>query len=302
MNYMQLNEHPIQLSFKLDRTSSFSDVYHAHQGMELLYIHEGQGQIVLERKIHEVGPGTLIFFRPYQLHRVRIETAKGRYVRSLFVFEPSVLEAFLTPFPALKSFFLGMLKQSEQRQVIGGFREEDIGALFQAHQPETGDIGLPGERLEEEALFLISFLRAVKRHGLAEGGPVHGSLPEAAGTAEWIMHWLEQRYAEPFSLKELASAVHLSPNHVSHLFRKTTGSSITEYLTARRMRESCWLLKSTDWSVERIGQSVGLTNFSYFCQLFKKHVGMTPHRFRQIAKGQRREQAGKRLGREASRT
>lgn len=285
MNYMQLNEHPIQLSFKADRTDSFTDIYHAHQGMELLYIHEGSGQIVLERKIHEVGPGTLIFFQPYQLHRVRIETKKGPYIRSLFVFEPSVLEAFLTPFPSLKAFFLGMLKQTEERQVIRGFGEDDVDVLFRACGPEIGAGVLTGERLEEEALFLVSFLRAVKRHGSASGGPIQHSAPEDAGTAELIMQWLEERYAEPFSLTELAAAVHLSPNHVSHLFRKSTGSSITEYLTARRMREACWLLKSTEQSIEQIGQSIGLTNFSYFCQLFKKHVGMTPHRFRQIAKG-----------------
>lgn len=85
---------------------------------------------------------------------------------------------------------------------------------------------------------------------------------------------------EEFQLDVLAHAVHLSPNHVSAAFRQSVGTSITEYLTARRIRQACWLLRTSDVSVQEVGQSIGLSNFPYFCQLFKKHVGLTPYKFK----------------------
>ncbi|MNY49646.1 Bifunctional transcriptional activator/DNA repair enzyme AdaA [compost metagenome] len=104
--------------------------------------------------------------------------------------------------------------------------------------------------------------------------------PKSSSTAERMLAWIEAHYMEPFKLDELASAVHLSPNHVSTTFHQSIGSTITEYLTARRIRQACWLLRTTDLSVQDIGEAVGLSNFSYFCQLFKKHVGFTPYKFK----------------------
>ena len=103
---------------------------------------------------------------------------------------------------------------------------------------------------------------------------------KSSTTAERMLSWIEDNYSKPFKLEELAQAVHLTPNHVSATFRQSIGSTVTEYLTARRIRQACWLLKTTDMSVQDIGEAVGLGNFSYFCQLFKKHVGYTPYTFK----------------------
>ncbi len=82
---------------------------------------------------------------------------------------------------------------------------------------------------------------------------------------------------EAFDLKRVAAAVHLTPNHVSAVFRRTVGSSITEYLTARRIRQACVLLRTTALSVQEVCRAFGLSNCAYFCGLFKKHVGLTPY-------------------------
>ncbi|TBL68214.1 AraC family transcriptional regulator [Paenibacillus thalictri] len=280
MNYLNLNQHPIQLSFMKDRTYEFSEVYHAHQGMEILYVNEGRGRVIVEQQFFELRPGSLICFRPFQLHRIQMDiTDEQPYIRSLFVFEPEALTAYLSPYPSLSSFFQRLWKDPLLPQVLSGLPVEDMYSFLQASRFAI-DLAAAGELLEEQAFFLVSLLHKVKARWTetALAAPVPSSKPST--TAEKMMQWLEAHYMEPFELGKLAEAVHLSPSHVSAAFRQAVGSSITEYLAARRIRQACVLLKTTAMSVEDIGHAVGLGNVSYFCQLFKRNVGESPHRFR----------------------
>ncbi|WP_310499097.1 AraC family transcriptional regulator [Paenibacillus qinlingensis] len=287
MNYLNLNVHPVQLSFFKDRTNSFEEVFHAHQGMELLVVHEGTGFVVIEQQIVELQPGTIICFRPFQLHRIRIHNLpQDRYIRSLFVLEPVVLEAALSAFPALRDFLRKLWKEPLVPQA---FRSDDLSALeamfrsYRLRLDAAKDRG-PERLLEEQLLFLTAFVHQLRtdsdKAAFSQSDSVPLPTPKNSSTAERMLAWIEAHYMEPFKLDELASAVHLTPNHVSATFHQSIGSTITEYLTARRIRQACWLLRTTDMSVQDIGESVGLGNFSYFCQLFKKHVGFTPYKFK----------------------
>jgi AraC-like DNA-binding protein len=98
------------------------------------------------------------------------------------------------------------------------------------------------------------------------------------------MEWVEQHFREELSLKQLASELHLSSYHISHLFQEHTGFTITDYMTARRLKEACLLLSTTSYSIRDIGQNIGLNSDSYFIQLFKKHIGVTPKQYRNTAR------------------
>jgi AraC family transcriptional regulator of arabinose operon len=287
MNYLNLNVHPVQLSFSKDRSHTFQEVFHAHQGMELLVVHEGKGFVVIEQQIVELTPGSIFCFRPFLLHRIRIHNLPhDSYIRSMFVLEPSLLEAALTAFPALREFLRKLWKDPLMSQSFRSENLSELEAIFRSYAPridaarERG----PERLLEEQLLFLTAFLHQLRSDSEMASASQSDSSPmpprKSSSTAERMLAWIEEHYMEPFKLDELAGAVHLTPNHVSATFHQSIGSTITEYLTARRIRQACWLLRTTDMSVQDIGESVGLGNFSYFCQLFKKHVGFTPYKFK----------------------
>ncbi|AFC33429.1 hypothetical protein PM3016_6827 [Paenibacillus mucilaginosus 3016] len=281
-NYLNLNTHPVRLSFRKERTGGLVDYYHAHQGLELLYVHEGGGRAVVEQQIIEMIPGLILVFKPYQLHRIHVLPQPVRpYIRSLFVLEPDVLERSLEPFGRLQAFLRRLWK------------DPLAPYAFQSENPTSGDLLLSlyehrlesyeasPARLEEQLLFLTAFTDYIRSACIpVAAAPADQQGPKGSAAAEKMMAWVESHYARPFELAELARAVHLSPNHASAVFRKYVGSSITEYLAARRVRQACWLLRTTDLPVQEIGREVGLGSFPYFCQLFKKHVGQSPHRFR----------------------
>lgn len=280
LNYLQLNTTLIDLRFQQDRTEDFKEIFHAHQGIEFLYVHEGSGRVVIDQTIYEVRPETLLYFRPYQLHRIKISKEKP-YVRSLITFEPHVLQDYLSPFPRLKELFQSLYVSGITSQVMQ-LSNVEMNNLIQVHKKRISESSA-SELLEMKAVFLIDFL-AMLIPKWKEAGRADGPHPT---TVEQIMEWVNQHYMEPFELDKLAKSVHLSMVHVSSLFRKTTGSTITEYLTARRIRQACILLKKGKLSIGEVGEAVGISNASYFCQLFKRNVGLSPHQFRKLERSER---------------
>ncbi|NOU88841.1 helix-turn-helix domain-containing protein [Paenibacillus sp. LMG 31460] len=283
MNYLNLNQHPAHLQFYRNRTNAFAEIYHAHQGMEILIVHEGTGTVIVEQQIFDLAPGMLFYFRPFQLHRIRMnELAQQAYIRSFFVFEPALLDSCLGAFPSTREFFQKLWKDPLSIQKISGLDTEALHNLLQAHH-QTIEHAKPEHLLEEQLFFLTNLMHHLKTSYPLTGynlSTERNSKVKSSSIAEKVMEWIELHYMEPFELNQLAQAIHLSPNHISAVFKQIVGSSITEYLTARRIRQACLLLKTSDISIQGIGQAVGLGNFSYFCQMFKKHVGLTPYQFK----------------------
>jgi AraC family transcriptional regulator of arabinose operon len=285
MNYMNLNQHPIHLQFYRNRTNEFAEIYHAHQGMEIIIVHEGSGSVVVEQQIFDLTPGMLFYFKPFQLHRIRMnDLEQHAYIRSFFVFEPTLLDSCLSPFPSTRQFFRKLWKDPTSVQRLSGLDTGALHNLLQAYQRFI-DHAEPEQLLEEQLLFLTNLM-----HLLKAAQPLTDYTPslertikgKSSSVAEQVMEWIELHYMEPFELELLAQAIHLTPNHISAVFKQLVGSSITEYLTARRIRQACWLLKSSDLTIQEIGLAIGLGNFSYFCQLFKRQVGLTPYQFKQM--------------------
>lgn len=277
----QLTTEPVQMTFH-HQTTAFWDIYHAHQGMEFIYVHEGEGSVIIDPFMYEIKPNTLMFFQPYQLHRVKIDLNTKTYTsyeRSKFLFEPSLVDNMLGSLPKLQSFFRSLWKDTLTCQVL--------------HLPELApewDVQLKQleyalrmtpkeEHMEAFTIFLIGFLQGLRAHWPDKQDPASAN-QRPIHHVEHIMKWIDEHYQESFQLEDLAESLHLTTTHVSHLFRKFTGSSITEYLTAKRLREACWLLRTTSDPVHIISSAVGLNNVSYFCQLFKTHIGSSPHQYR----------------------
>jgi AraC-like DNA-binding protein len=278
INYLDLNKRLIDLRFQQDRTANFTEIFHAHQGIEFLYVHQGKGWAIIDKHVHEIKPDTLLFFRPFQLHRVKIDQSSGsRYIRSLLIFEPHVLRDYLSSFPTLNELFHNLCASGSTNQIFH-FESGEMDSLIRLHRQRTsGD--LPADGIETKVIFLIDFLAMLLPKW--KEADIRANVPPQTTIGE-IMEWLDRHYMEPFELDKLAKAVHLSTVHVSSLFRKKVGCTITEYLTARRIRQACLLLKTEDMTVGEVGEAVGFSNASYFCQLFRKYVGISPHRFKKL--------------------
>jgi AraC-like DNA-binding protein len=91
-----------------------------------------------------------------------------------------------------------------------------------------------------------------------------------------VFGFIEERYHEPISLRDVARAVSLSRGHLTTIVRRKTGRTGQEWITERRMAEARRLLVETDLSVEEVGRRVGYGESGYFVRSFRRAHGSTP--------------------------
>jgi len=92
--------------------------------------------------------------------------------------------------------------------------------------------------------------------------------------------YIEAHYDRMLSLEQLSDRMDVSKYHLIRIFAAATGVSPGEYLTRTRIEHAIQLLRTTDWSVERIAGAVGYSGGSYFIKAFRKMTGLTPGSFR----------------------
>ncbi len=84
------------------------------------------------------------------------------------------------------------------------------------------------------------------------------------------------------SLNTLASKMNVNASYLSTLFKRETGSTLTDYVNEKRIQHGILLLHSTGLQIQTIASYCGIPDVNYFTKLFKKKVGKTPKEYREI--------------------
>jgi AraC-like DNA-binding protein len=96
-----------------------------------------------------------------------------------------------------------------------------------------------------------------------------------------VMEYIREHIADPaMTLTDAAAAAFLSPNYLTHLLRKETGSTFSELVLERRMRLARTHLMNSNKSLSHIAQICGFTDEAYFSRRFRKAHGLPPGQFR----------------------
>ncbi|WP_440112555.1 helix-turn-helix domain-containing protein [Paenibacillus sp. QZ-Y1] len=276
-----------QFNLVCRRTSSgaFCEVFHAHSQMELTYIHEGYGQLITEGQAFHLEPGMLLIFRPFQLHHIQMQVSgKQPFIRSVLMYELDLLKMHWRNFIATHSFVQNLIGENSLIQPIRLAGTAPFVQRMEQYAVTYAGL-LPHEAEEDTRLFMLDLLAQLRylckdgKHRLPQD-VLTSSASVLHPHTEAIMQWIEQHYQEPFRLQHIANALHLSPYHLSRVFKKATGTTIVAYTQATRIRHACELLSRSSLSVPEIGHRVGMTSTSYFCKVFRKATGTTPHQYR----------------------
>lgn len=97
---------------------------------------------------------------------------------------------------------------------------------------------------------------------------------------------MEELFAYPVGISDVASSCRVSLSHLSREFYKATGMKPSEYLTKLRLKKAVDLLSGTTVQLSEISVSCGFSSVNYFQKVFKKHMGMSPARFRNYVKSE----------------
>lgn len=109
----------------------------------------------------------------------------------------------------------------------------------------------------------------------------YGETAEGADRIATVLRRMNREYAEAHTLESYAAMCSMSKFHFLRVFRSITGASPIEYRNRLRIEHSKALLRDTFLPISEIGLRVGYASPSYFCDAFKKEVGISPRAYRE---------------------
>jgi len=94
--------------------------------------------------------------------------------------------------------------------------------------------------------------------------------------------YIAEHLDEEITTGILADKLHISPTHLSRLFRQYTGFSPYDYVIAVRISKAKEYLLTTDKSITDIAYLTGFNSQANFIYCFKNHEGLSPGKFRKL--------------------
>lgn len=91
---------------------------------------------------------------------------------------------------------------------------------------------------------------------------------------------VQKDLGQDLTVVNLARRFYVTPNYLSHLFKKYTGEGCYEYIVRKRIEKTKFLLENTSMKMGEIAALVGYQDLNYFSVAFKKHIGQAPTKYR----------------------
>jgi len=126
-------------------------------------------------------------------------------------------------------------------------------------------------------LELLCFISDVRQNSSSS------AVTELSRLTRGVMDAVETEYGNSITLEVLADRFSVSPSYLSRIFKKECGMGVHEYLTDRRILKACEMLKLQ--SVTEVCYACGFSDSSHFISVFKKRMGMTPKKYKNLHEG-----------------
>lgn len=94
--------------------------------------------------------------------------------------------------------------------------------------------------------------------------------------------YIKEHICEKISLEQVADYVHLSKSYLSRIFKEEMSCNLITYINKVRVDKSKAYLLNENLSLTDVAMLTGFDDQSYFTKVFKKSVGISPGRFREL--------------------
>ena len=236
------------------------NVKHSHNAHEeILFVERGKGVFIIDDKMFPLTDGCLFFIGKNTLH-YSAPMKHEDYVRSVVTIRSAFWETvgelcgYGDVFAELAS--VGCI-------ALDPMAAKRVGELLEA---------LAGVQRRDSVRALLALL------DIAEGQGVRMDRSDHKAAA--IMAYISHHLTEPLRLEDIASALFINKYYMCHIFKDTTGMSISQYILLQRLSLCKKMLISTDRSISDISEACGFSCFSYFCRIFQRTEGMSARDYR----------------------
>lgn len=238
-------------------------VPHTHKHTELFFIVGGNGRFLIEGQYYPAMNNNLIIINPNVLHtEVSLNAQPLEYiVLGIEGIELFADETGNNRFTILEHF--------EDAEISGCLR--NILREMEKKNPGYEDIC--------QAYTEILVIRLMR--SLSFAAPAEPQSRSASRQCAAVKRYIDQHFKEQLTLDLLAKEGHINKYYLSHIFRQEYGVPPMNYMIAKRVEESKYLLAETDLSLSQIAHLLGFSSLSYFSQVFRRLESISPKDYRQ---------------------
>lgn len=238
---------------------------HTHHFSELFYVLSGKGVFYIEGNAVPVKPDDLLIINPHVEHTEK--TLPNDPMEYIVFGVDGLAFSFSSPDkeePRNYSYYSYSASQKHfinfAQLMMNEFREKKPGFETVCH-------GL--------LQVLLVYISREQRISV-----ISDSMYQISKECALAKHYIDANYSQNITLDLLASITHINKFYLAHTFTKCIGQSPINYLTQKRLSASKELLAGSNLSIAQVASSTGFSSQSYFSQIFRKEVGMTPQQYR----------------------
>ena len=256
----------IHSAFIEEKQTDFYFAGESHDFWEMVFVEKGTVGITAGSRVFTCLPGTLIFHKPNEFHRIwnagkdRIHytiisfTVQGEYVKKLY-----------NKVSVLTGEGEQLMKQLKTQIARQRGANRFLPDVFQ----------VPGVPFARFCSTLELLLYACAE--TADQPRVQATGNAAVFTA--AVKLMGEKIHTPMKARELAETLHISLSQLKRIFQQYASTGVHEYFLAMKMIQARKLLRQGQ-SVSAVAEAVGFDCPNYFSAAFKREVGVTPGQYR----------------------
>ena len=257
-----------------DKEVSFYDLLHQHEEIQISYIIQGEGTLIVGDTFNFYKSGDVVVLGENLPHVFKSDSSKNSmsHMRTVFFTKDAFgIDFFNTEeLKSLQSFFTkaenGFKIPSKAPQIIKLFE-----AIFQAR------------KLDRFILFLqlLKKMNRVKYERLSSFVSEKKYKDNEGKRMNDVFAYTIKHFQHDISLHTIAREAAMTKTAFCKYFKKRTNKTYVTFLNEFRIEEACKLLQQDkEVSVAEVAERSGFQNISHFNRKFKLLKGKTPRAYR----------------------
>ncbi|MFB9275538.1 helix-turn-helix domain-containing protein [Cohnella cellulosilytica] len=256
---------------------------------ELLFIKEGECEVVVDGNLYRGIPGDLFLFKPNQPHSLR--TMDDRPLRQPHLHfdlyyrddSPEVPVSF-KPYERLSEQEKRWLRPDDLRDFhpplpshIRLNKPEAIEKLMQDIIFEF-DRKFPYYETTAKGLFIQLWVLLLREIHWQRNPHLLSNREQLDRVKSYLSHHLHR----DATLDELAELANMSKYYLCRLFKKAYGVTPIQYHVSVRLEKAKEMIRFTDLSLTRIAEELGFQSIHAFSRAFRMREGVSPSAYRKL--------------------
>ncbi|MEC7264428.1 MAG: AraC family transcriptional regulator [Bacteroidota bacterium] len=267
------------LVYQVDQEKVLYDQLHQHGEIQISYVQEGFGTLIVGDSINEYREGDILIIGGFIPHVFRSDASANK---------ESVVH---TLFFDYNSFGKDFFKLSDLALANEFFRQSEYGMKVLTNQDKIialFNLLARQDKVEQIATLLLIISQITKSQTEPLSSFVYRKTysDDEGKRMSNVYEYAMERYHEQISLEEISERANMSKNAFCRYFKKRTNKTFFQFLIEIRIENACKLLSGQPESpVNGIAEQCGFSNIANFNRKFRELKGCTPTQYRQRIKG-----------------